>query len=309
MNNKGSILSGFMQLNDTQYNIVKSFMDRYLPGQGPSGVYPIALKYNRTYLGINFLQATTFAQSCFHQIFVEKPNISQKEFDQQMLRRIPVLHKLSLSLESLLGRVRPKDKKAAYFFVSDFFESQPDYKFMDFGEQVKSFRLNMRFLPAWLAARPVQIGDYIFENIIGGEHPEALFCVKVKTEKGELIATIGGHLYYHKGKTGIRITNIQGVKKHSQESTESHLLKYTRLTEQLKENWRVYFVKQILKTAKNKRAIIGELPFEFALIGPTATKSEFRRQVRQYRQTYKKAGLKEHKKTQTWRYSPRKRKK
>ena len=104
----------------------------------------------------------------------------------------------------------------------------------------------------------------------------------------EKIATVGGDLFWEKRRLGIRITNVQGVKRRKGKWKKTHAEQYSNLSELLGENWRVWFAKQIVKTAEKKGMKVEyELPRRFALFGPTTTDKEYKRQVRQARQTYK----------------------
>jgi len=80
----------------------------------------------------------------------------------------------------------------------------------------------------------------------------------------------------------LRINNIQG------ERNSANYLK--ELTNELKENWRVWVVKNLNRICVSKKIrLIGELPKLFNSGKPD---SEYIRIIRQYIQTYLKAGLK-----------------
>ncbi len=111
-----------------------------------------------------------------------------------------------------------------------------------------------------------------------------------------------------------RLNNIQGVKLYrpNGESDESynernakHTRKYEDISKALGENWRVAMVRKLAQMADEKNTrVIGELPALFGIGGlPLADKSEYARQIRQYKQTYRKVGFHEHS-DGTWRSYP-----
>jgi hypothetical protein len=101
--------------------------------------------------------------------------------------------------------------------------------------------------------------------------------------KGERVATIGGFVDQREGGKALVLNNVQGM---SGKGTPLRIFK-----ELFQENWRVTLVKMATERAKKLGLHVeGEPP-----AGPTGqtTRKGYRNQLRQYRQTFTKAGLKE----------------
>lgn len=121
-----------------------------------------------------------------------------------------------------------------------------------------------------------------FNNSKNLKHSESIFEYLILKDNF-VLGTIGFYLTSSNGEKILRVSNIQGV-------LNSSLPKniYDSLNKELKENWRVFLLKKIINFAKeNKFKISLELPKK-----TTDNRSEYIRQLRQYIQTGKKAGLK-----------------
>jgi hypothetical protein len=307
------------ELNKRQRQIAQAFLNRHLPGQ-VLGETPRPIP-RKTYLGVNCWDATSYASTMTYSLFSEKPRISAREFEREMLSRIPLLDRLTKSFKRALP-VRKEFEYSGSSFATSFFTVIRASN-LPFKDQVRAFRLTVRFLPGWLTRRPRRLGNYRVHFRIGG-HPEAPLTIAVRTADGKRVATVGGYLYYEGRKRAVRVTNVQGVKapvrKRGEPTREfrakkrAHLALYPALKAQVGGNWRAFFIRQVLSAAGEKRApVVGELPRRFysQLAGegpvPDVDDKEYRRQVQQLRHAYRRAGLVEQP-DGTWRSPPRKRK-
>jgi len=118
-------------------------------------------------------------------------------------------------------------------------------------------------------------------NYLGNTtHPENIFEFGIKTKYSNILATFGCHIEIIDFNPALVFTGIQG------KYGESRSLKV--LSNKLGENWRVNVIKQLINhSKKNDFLVVGKVPYNFM-----ASRDEYIRQVRQYIQTYLKAGLK-----------------
>lgn len=242
------------------------------------------------------MEALEYSKPISRHLFVEHPEISEADFEKEMMLRVRKLGELKVSLQRELPKIFPNipdvannpgySKGALYFVRSYFFAVQPLSE--PFSEQVRSFRLNAKFLGKWLRQKPQKIGDFEIHNSFGG-YWDAPLTLEVKTPEGQTIATIGGYLYYNGKKPEVRVNNFQGTTTAwSGVSKEKLLELYEKLNKQLGENWRVFFAKRAAAASKIKNLnIVGEFPQRFA----HTADSEYKRQIRQYKQTYHKSKI------------------
>ncbi len=168
---------------------------------------------------------------------------------------------------------------------------------ISFNEQIKSFRLFSSFAPKWASSKPIRKGDFVISKTFL-LHEESPLCFAIRTKDGKPVASVGGFIAFQSGQPVIHLTNIQGATKSKRESNPREI--HEKLKEALGENWRVFLARQIAQYAGKKgKCVIGSLPPRFYAMGPKgkialASDKEFLRQIRQYRQTYRKAGLHEH---------------
>jgi hypothetical protein len=113
------------------------------------------------------------------------------------------------------------------------------------------------------------------------KHPESVIEYFI-LRNNVVLGTFGFFLTVTNGNNILRISNIQGIRNNSLSKDV-----YNILNKELRENWRVFVVKKIIDfSKKNNFQIVLELPKK-----AEANKSEYIRQIRQYLQTAKKAGL------------------
>ena len=308
-----------MATYEEQRKMAQRFFDRYLHGQFTVGISP--RPEGVKYLGIDAWDATEYAQATYKCIFAENSNISERDFAREMLSRIPVLNNLASSFEQSLKRASGAKEGVAASYVAAFFNYTYDLG-LSFRDQVRSFKLNARFIPAWLKSMPKKIGNFTVHYEIW-KHPETPLTIEIRNQEGKRVATIGGLLYYEGKQPTIRVTNIQGdpvrkayeegrrlfKEKKTKELERFAQAKYAELSRPLGENWRVFFLKEVMAVAKSKgMPVVAELPRRYSHIVPLSTDKEYKRQIRQSKQTYRKAGLTEQP-DKTWRFAPKRRRK
>ncbi|MDD5162600.1 MAG: hypothetical protein PHD95_00120 [Candidatus ainarchaeum sp.] len=134
------------------------------------------------------------------------------------------------------------------------------------------------------AQKPLKVGSFqikLSKNLI---HVECPIQLGIQDNNQHRIATIGFFLQSQGGKLELHINHIQGERKRQNE------LKL--FSEQVGENWRVWVAKRLKRIAERKKAKpVGVLPSLFFLFGACSSPGEYKRQVRQYLQTFRKAGI------------------
>lgn len=247
-------------------------------------------------------------------IFAEKPDISEKGFEKEIVARIPTLRQLTKSLEKTLRDFKRMNELERLAWPANFFYYASNSLKVPFKELIRSFKLNMKFIPTWLKAKPKKIGNFTLHHVIW-PHPEAMLAMEIRRPEGERLGTIGGYLYYDGKQPTIRITNVQGKGLFRMSETydkftakkKRMLEQYSTLSSRLGENWRTHFVKEAISLAKKKSIpLVVEIPSPDEALEPRRRKRQHRRQTRLYQQTFRKAGLKEQP-DKTWRFTPKKR--
>ncbi len=150
-------------------------------------------------------------------------------------------------------------------------------------EKIKLAKLN---IPS-----PININQKIMGHEIkastGGVHVDAPFQHEIIAPNGKRIATFNFYLWPRDGKTVVILNAIQGVRGRERELAE--------FSQAIKENWRVFVVKLIRNIATKKEfTVVGLLPplFDFFGLSQEAKcNAEYRRQLRQYIQTFLKGGI------------------
>lgn len=298
-----------MELTQKQTDIVLEFFKKKLPGQSLISISSIEAK-GKKFLGINLIEAAFIAQKIFKTIFAENPEISFEEFENKISNRIKKLHELSEEHEKSFEKLgkfvsRQRGKLTSVYaidVVTKYFENI-GLTGLPFEQQVKSFRLYAKFLPQWIKTEPRKIGRFIAVHDIH-QHIETPLCLTIRLHGGKRIATIGGYIYFEKNRPAIRITNIQGIQKILGVATEKDRQEIEELNRTLGENWRIFFAKEIASIAEKKGiTLFGEIPQKFGLLAGISGEKEYKRQKRQYKQTYRKAGF-----TQqpdgSWKFAP-----
>ncbi|MDO8427692.1 MAG: hypothetical protein Q7S92_00595 [Candidatus Diapherotrites archaeon] len=249
-----------------------------------------------TYFGLPAKEATQFAQVWTHSLMVERPDISEQDFEKEVIRRIRLMHELHEKLKTNLQRNRVSlYEPFAIDMLTHFFYSMGHMK-ISFKEKLHSWNFFSRVFPKWINSKPISMGAFSIVRSIFS-HPESPLGFEIRDKFGKTIATLGGLVCYLKKRPTLVFRNIQGIKSllpRKQTSTSV----YTELSRALGENWRVALVKATTEFAKERKwNIVGDLPGMFEK-GPDAltTRTEYTRYRRQYAQTYRKAGLRKSKK-------------
>ncbi|MCX6804376.1 MAG: hypothetical protein NTY48_07480 [Candidatus Diapherotrites archaeon] len=259
-----------------------------------------------------------FRGGAARNIFFEQPQITQTEFDKEIVARTAEMMALDKQFKK---RFRGLGEKSSSFTYKFFDQSGIAERGLSFREQVRAYRLNMLFLPFWLKARSAPLGKFLpyrFPNDPENEapkahdklgkyvlshntivHDEMPLALCLSKQDGQIMATIGGYLYFDGNRPAICITNVQGTKpemkdgeelKAFERRTKLHGEEYPKINTFLKENWRVWFVREVTKIGKSKGLVItGRID----LSPHGKSKREYKRLQRQYRQTFRKAGFKE----------------
>ncbi|MFA6269176.1 MAG: hypothetical protein WCW13_03175 [archaeon] len=124
-----------------------------------------------------------------------------------------------------------------------------------------------------------------FYALSGLRHPECPIQFTIwSPDKQERLATVGFYVQAEGDNIKLVINNIQGIK-NKQNQLEL-------LSTQLGENWRVAIAKKIKRIAGIKKVqVAGALPAIQGFLVPGSSPEGYRRQLRQYRQTFRKAGI------------------
>lgn len=227
----------------------------------------------------NYQTYSFVAHAAAKSVWREFKESSYAEFKRLVFERIKPLHELVLDYKKYRLRdshTSNRQPVTAPLFVTNFFEFPR--KHMTFDQQVKALRMNLRFAGHWTRQGERKVGSFSVRPWLNW-HPEAPLSYLLSDHYG-VIASIGGYVYKKAGKTVIRITNIQGMR--------GKQLALKRFKGEHGENWRVFLLKRAAEYARKKGAgLEGELPQRY---GGTS-REEFKRQQKQYIQTFKKAGL------------------
>ncbi len=277
-----------MNLTPQQHTVLLRFYNRFLPLQSPY-VYSLHPSIRRRrFEGCSILRANTLVRGLCAGIFAEYPQANVREFEQHMRARIRRLRPLISSQE------RKRGSGDATGLISNYLENVSGTG-LPFEEQMRSLRFYLRFYPLWMKTPVTHFGDYSMQVSLE-PHAEAPLSLELRNREGKILATIGGYVHRAGAAKVIRLTNVQGMAFRNGEDLESHLAQYRKLSEALGENWRVALVKRAIDVAQaHGFQLLAEEPRRYAYGGvDTPSESEYRRQVRQYQQTYKKAGLAPH---------------
>lgn len=219
------------------------------------------------------------------EFFLKHKSDSYEVFSNALIHNLREMAAISNYLSS-------KRERATIDFVDSFFSQAPS---MPFEKKVKDCWLNARFSIKWEKNRQEIIGEFVVKPALLS-HFETPLLLEILNLNGERVATLGFLLYHKKGKLTVRITNIQGVKGRVED--------IEKLNKAIGENWRVFFLKRFLEKAQVKKIVVeGKLPGLYGHIFPGAAPKEHKRQIRQYTQTYKKAGMKPIGKI--WKFTPK----
>jgi hypothetical protein len=296
-----------MALEERQIDVFEAFLNRHMNDQVPFGGTFFEDR-NMKYVGLPYLEALDIARGISALILFERPRIDYADFEKAMLERIPLVWKLNQPFakslhESLAQRSAYANCNFGYLasaFTQTYFEGLSQMR-LPFDEALKSYRLCMKVVPLWLRQKPSRMGEYEFSYDLL-YHTETPLIMIVRNAKGRAVATVGGYIYIQEGKPSICVTNIQGTKLRVRpndpdflKKRKEHAANYANLNENLGENWRVFFAKQVVNLARRKGfGVVGVVPKRFALFDYLSTDKGYKRQVRQSNQTYRKAGLVPH---------------
>ena len=198
--------------------------------------------------------------------------------------------------ELLIKNFTPKEVNYFYDFYSILPESLP------FDLKVKTVRYNLNFFNNVDLYKMFNINKKTGFKIEFAKsmHIETPNMIAISNKKGETISTFNFYFKFNENnkKPVVVLNNLQSgfLKIHRSENRKEKLeylrKELNRLNKTLGENWRVYFTKKVNQLAKNKRLSFNpELPARFGLFGPQSSEKEYWRQLRQYLQTYIKAGV------------------
>lgn len=293
-----------MELTDKQYALAQMFFNEHLPGQRLAGGFAPQTIYKQKFLDIEPIYALYIAQSLWEGLLREKPHINTikhyDELEREMFRRAKKVFSLNERAKQVFSKIYGAKTDAGFTLLMRQFKEMGKLG-IPFRTQVRSVENFLKIAPIWAKTKPRLIKNFRIEHDFS-PHSDAVLSLNIRSKENHLLATIGGFLEYGTGKPKLHITNVQGVKLSQRNLTdeefkkrkEEHIDSYKKLNEALGENWRVFFTKEI-KTLLNKKNIhvIGHLPQRFHMLGPTVSDSEYKRQTRQAKQTFRKSGFKE----------------
>lgn len=217
-------------------------------------------------------------------------------FERKLLQGIRVLHKLAnapLDPEKhRLGHspyLRREHLRAAFRFLP---ADRP------YTQRLRDLGLTFRHAREWLKLPDEERKDFTFTTLLfaHGESPLSLVVMKrYRDGKPLAIGTVGFRLLRSpEGRPVLAINNIQGEYRSA--------LELEALSKELGENWRLHLVRRLIDHARKKGfGVEGELPRPYYEEWPHLAaeaperrhKKEWQRQVRMYKQTYRKLGFKE----------------
>jgi hypothetical protein len=217
-------------------------------------------------------------------------------FERKLLQGIRVLHKLAnapLDPEKhRLGHspyLRREHLRAAFRFLP---ADRP------YTQRLRDLVLTFRHAREWLKLPDEERKDFTFTTLLfaHGESPLSLVVMKRYPDGKPLaIGTVGFRLLRSpEGRPVLAINNIQGEYRSA--------LELEALSKELGESWRLHLVRRLIDHARKKGfGVEGELPRPYYEEWPHLAaeaperrhKKEWQRQVRVYKQTYRKLGFKE----------------
>lgn len=274
---------------------IQAFAREYMPTQLAGRYFASGLSgdagQKSKEIGIGQTIVNMFFQTIGKDFLSRHKNDNYEKFRSALVHDLKEMAKIAKYMES----TKRFEESGSVVFVDTFFRQSLK---MPFGKKMRECWLNARFAAKWADGKPKQIGEFIARPTTLA-HVETPLSVEIFNKEGHRIASIGYLLYHKNGILRALITNIQGVK-----GTRKDLEK---LNGTLGENWRVNLVKQFVEKAARKKIIIeGKLPPLYGAIIPASSPKEHKRQIRQYRQTYRKAGLRKFgKKEELWRFAPK----
>ncbi len=319
-----------MMLTSRQEIIASKVIGKHLPNQDIADLHRTKRK---KHFGVNIFTANILAQSAARSIFGETPNISQARFEKKLIPRVKLIRRQSKKFaerafdsKAFVERINEKNKYFSNWrteskkFMEMFVDKYTCRYFRNIGKtklpigrQVKSFDYHTNAFLEMMDKKPVQKGEFSLTHEFP-LHDETNLALVIRDNNGEIQGTLGGFYYLHKKNPVFRLTNIQGettkqigfqFREEKEKNINEHLSKYRKLNQALGENWRLFLVNQLIKHANEKRMmVVGELPEKYSEIVTLATESEHKRQIRQYKQTYRKTGFVEQK-NWTWHYTPK----
>ncbi|MBT4596461.1 MAG: hypothetical protein HOC95_00655 [Candidatus Diapherotrites archaeon] len=228
-------------------------------------------------------------------IFNEQHVITNEKFSEEMTRRLKLVN--GLIHKYAQARRIPVDIAAysSHNFFKELLRTRGER--LSFVELTKSFKLFTKFTETWNRAKPKQFGNFTFRKVLF-PHMDVPLGIEILNKAGQRVATSGGFFYFKGGKVHMRMCNFQGVKvkQGSKETAKEfakrkrvHATQYSRLTNELGENWRGFLAQAFVAIArKHKVPISGILPKRYPL---TTNKKDLPRQRRVVAKAYESADL------------------
>ncbi len=138
-----------------------------------------------------------------------------------------------------------------------------------------------------LPGMQAQVKPNILDFELNEVHPECVIQLNIRNDHERTLVTYGFYMVDNNGVNELHINNIQGMYK-AGEGEQSPL---TGLFPDSPDNWRITIAKS-LKVFGEKHGlnVVGDLPGRHVI---ASSMSEYKRQIRQYRQTFRKAGITE----------------
>lgn len=254
---------------------VELFYSRHLPGAVP-GVLLLPDRFRRPFSlfpSINLVDLQSYLRVIRYDAVRDMGNLpSYQTFERKLVGRIRELHSFSTG----------RDARGIVWNAARVYEFlPPDHSFERKMSQVK---LNTGHIRSWKRFPTVSLGNVSIKPEFF-VHVEAPFALSIY-HGDKQVATGGFHLVDAPDgrKPVLSINNLQGAK------GEFSILK--ELSGKLGENWRLFVARKLVEHAfQQGLPVQGELPRRFYRDAEFPSKAQYRRQVRQYEQAYRKLGF------------------
>lgn len=242
---------------------------------------------------LRYRQHASFADAIIQK---QKPAASFRQYEREMQKAILIMERENRWLVSHAERFRLRGAHTLEFtgLTNRYFLHTSSLG--NFKEIAKSFRKHWGIAAQVINTLPENWGSYSIGAAIGA-HPESHLALQVWDGSGIVLGQVGGLIHATKKGLLFRITNIQGKDLKNPgpfwRVWEPGRDPYRELNRALGENWRVFLAKRLAALAKSKgMEVIGDPPRKFEGVENAPSPSQFRRLERQYRQTFRKAGIK-----------------
>ncbi len=280
-----------------QRKIGQRFFDKHLRGQPLTGEMREQLGLEGEFNEIDFPTAVEHAQTMAQVIFGRKPRISYEQFERRMLHGITKLDDAYGWLVDHLNKnhIHTYGQSNSLALTHKYFIMTTGLG-MRFRDQLASFKAHWRASAKLLKTPPSTTNEYRLVPEISN-HPETHISLSLYDPEHNSLGEVGGIIHLQDGKPLLRVTNVQGLnlKKHRRRVSATFRGKdpFKTANKALGQNWRVLTAAALRRlVAEHGIRIVGDMPVRFANVAGKLDEKGYQRVVRQYKQTYRKAGIK-----------------